>query len=243
MINHNSLIYWYPEVSKLFKTPATKYLYLPNMVKWLDQGLSNETIKKIDAFLQHQYPIFLRTDLTSAKHNYDESCIVNNEKELAKKIYNTLDFNFSVDLYPEYLVFRQYLDVYSTFKAFNSLPIGRELRFFINDGKVECIHRYWVKEVFTTDRWAIRTIPKNWEELWDDLYNIPQSELIRLKGEIESNFPSSLKNLSWSMDFAYARPYSIKEDYAYHWYLIDMGIAEDSYHSSHNKDILVVDEK
>ncbi|EQB64449.1 MAG: hypothetical protein AMDU3_IPLC00004G0027 [Thermoplasmatales archaeon I-plasma] len=232
--DHNSLLYWYLEVREYFETPNTFTLSPPDLLEWMD-GMPENWVKKIKAELKGKYPVFFRTDLASNKHEYNRSCIIHNEREIKSKIYNTLDFNFSVDLFPQHLVFRELLTPFSNFKAFDGLPIARELRVFVEKGKVTCVHRYWAHEVFVRDHWASFTIPDDWEKRWTKLYDIPKGEIIQIIGQIENDFSPALKEENWSVDFMYAYRGHSK---SYRWFLIDMAQAEMSFHPEHSSDLI-----
>lgn len=241
--NHNSLLYWYPEVKGYFSTPETWTLSPPDITKWLDNGIPETWMKRIGALIDGKYPVFFRTDIASNKHEWSESCVIGSAEEIEHKVLNTLDFNFMVDLWPEHLVFREMLKPYGGphmknnggFQAYEKFPVSRELRFFVEYGEVKCVHRYWAHEVFVLDRWAVRTVPKDWEKRWKKLYNIKEHEITELSGRIENDFSSILRKESWSVDFLYARK---AHSPLYRWYLIDMAEAGTSYHFDHESDLI-----
>lgn len=241
--DHNSLLYWYPEVKDYFPTPETWTLSPPDLIDWMDDGVPDVWFKKITTLLGGKYPVFFRTDHASNKHEWKESCIIHNEREIKLKISRTLDFNYSVDLWPQHLVFRELLKPYGGnshrrwggFDAFKGFPVGRELRFFVAEGKVQCVHRYWAHEVFVKDQWAARTIPRDWDLRWKKLYNIPASQISMLSGRIENDFSPALKTESWSADFMYA---SRGNSGVFQWFLIDMALSHLSFHPDHSTDLI-----
>ena len=242
--DHNSLLYWYPEIREYFPTPMTATLSPPDLYQWMEDGIPDEWFQKITNLLQGKYPVFFRTDSASNKHEWKESCVIHNEKEIRNKIFRTLDFNYAVDLWPQHLVFRELLKPYGGtamkneggFEAFGGFPVSRELRFFMNKGTVECVHRYWLHEVFVKDRWAARTVPKDWERRWKKLYAIPSGQIRELSGRIENDFSPALKEENWSVDFMYASKPKNPDYFA--WYLIDMALAEQSFHADHSSDLI-----
>lgn len=241
--DHNSLLYWYPEIKDYFPTPKTWTLSPANLIGWMDNGIPDEWLARIKKLIEGKYPVFFRTDHASNKHEWKESCIIHHEREIKLKISRTLDFNYSVDLWPQHLVFRELLKPYGGsshrswggFDAFGGFPVGRELRFFIAEDKVQCVHRYWLHEVFVKDRWAARTVPRDWDSRWKKLYDIPASQISMLSGRIENDFSPALKTESWSVDFMYA---SRGNSGVYQWFLIDMALAPLSYHPDHSSDMI-----
>lgn len=242
MIDHNSLLYWYPEISDVFLTPKTYYITPKDVYEWMRNGVPDEWIEKIDHNLIGRYPVFFRTDHSSNKHEWNKSCVVHNKNEINSRIINTLDFNYMEDLWPTALVFRELLKPYGGknhadfggFNAFDGFPVGRELRFFFMDGKVECVHRYWLHELFVTDSWAVSTVPKDWEKRWKKLYDIPSDEIAGITRQIEKDFPAVLRTENWSVDWMYAKG----KDTEYRWYLIDMALADRSFHPEHSSDLI-----
>lgn len=220
----------------LFNTPNTVILQLnPDYLSdILDDNVSQNLVDIVDEIAKYiKYPVLLKTDMASHKHDYADACVIHRKQEIAHKIFNTLEFNYIVDLYPMALVIREFIKHNSTFKAFNKLPIAREYRVFWIDGKIKCIHRYWAKEVFQKDKWALRTEPKNWESLWNKMYDpkIVNAEIEEIKILLNTRFTKTeLSKDNWSIDFMSAKNGKI--------YLIDMGEANLSYHSEHSSDLL-----
>ena len=241
--DRNSLLYWYPEIHDYFETPETWVLSPPNLLNWLSNGIPKVWAARIRESLKKNYPVFFRTEHASNKHEWSKSCVIHHEEEIEGKILNTLYFNKEVGLWPEHLVFREMLRPYGGprmkkmggFQAFGGFPVSRELRFFVNLGRVECVHRYWAHEVFVLDRWAALTVPSDWGKRWKKLYTIDRLDIAEISGRIENDFSPLLKNDSWSVDFMYARQ---MHNPLYRWYLIDMAVAKDSYHFDHESDLI-----
>ncbi|MGC8563197.1 MAG: hypothetical protein ACP5NO_08445, partial [Thermoplasmata archaeon] len=57
----------------------------------------------------------------------------------------------------------------------------------------------------------------------------------QLVEQIENNFPPGLKNEDWSVDFMYA---SRGKSRVYRWFLIDMALADVSFHVGHSSDLV-----
>ena len=241
-LDHNSLLYWYPIVKDYFETPET-IVYKPkkDMMHWLGNGISPYQIKKIKALLKDDGIYFLRTDMASNKHNWKEACIVGRKYNIGPKIMDTLDFNYRFDLEPTALIFREMLEANIAFRAFNDFPVAYEIRAFVSGGKLDCMHNYWAKEVFVKDKWAQRTIPKDWESKWDALYRRNIANVQALYEMLIDRLPNIRLQGSWSMDFMYAN--RADEPLKKQWFLIDMADARMSYHFDHKSDLLIEGKK
>lgn len=185
------------------------------------------------------FPFFLKTDLVSGKHSWEKTCYVQELTELPRHIFRLIETSAMVDIAGlpiKAFVFRELLDLDWRFKAFNGrMPVAKERRYFIRDGKYECYHPYWSEE--TIAQWydgrieaarlygqdeekVVGHTPKNWRILLRELNTVDTQERIRLLrysklvGEVIKGY--------WSIDYAQARDGK--------WYLIDMGLGDASEH-------------
>ena len=89
--------------------------------------------------------MFLRSDETSHKHDWADSCYVTSDDGVEKGIKSIYEFTlmvmFGLDFHG--IAVREFLKLKTGFHAFNGMPIAREFRFFIRDGEVLCRHPYW----------------------------------------------------------------------------------------------------
>jgi len=204
----SSLLYWFPMVVGLAPTPRTCWIEIEGgfweCVKWLDgnipQKYKRELLKKAKWV---GYPLFMRTDETSAKHSFELTCYVKSESDLIGNLKRLLDFSFAADLVGlpiNAIVFREFIELDWRFKAFwGKLPVAPEVRVFIDAdyNEIICWHFYWVKD-------AIRNPDReNWEELVDEMRKICEKE--------KSSFLAYANNVAkhfdgcWSVDFARAK--------------------------------------
>ena len=217
-----SLLYWWPKVKGLgIPVPRTEIVEIPHEVflKFLD------TPEALDPYLDDiykaakriGYPLFLRTDLISGKHEWERTCYVPDEESLLSHIYAVVEEHFLAQIIPlpcRALVFREFLELDWAFKAFRGMPIARERRYFIKDGKVLCHHPYWPEDaIWNPDR-------PNWRELLAELNRETEDE-VRLLTSYALKIASVMDGY-WSVDFAHARNGK--------WYLIDMAVGEFSWH-------------
>ena len=76
------------------------------------------------------YPVFLRTDESSAKHDGVSSYRINGPKDVKHCMYATLEDNEIKGLEPTAFLVREWLELDSLFTAFGGHAIAREWRFF-----------------------------------------------------------------------------------------------------------------
>jgi len=227
-LNRTSLLYWLPKVEKLgIPIPRTEIVEIPYQVfcDWLFVvGAS------IDFFVpairgatrRIGFPLFMRSDVTSAKHNWDRTCYVSCEDELFQHIFNLLEFHQLVSVMGlrfDALVFREFLELDSGFRAFKGMPVSRERRYFIRDGKVQCHHPYWVEDPIA-EGYHPQGLPEDWRRILKDL-NRETREEVQLLTSYSEQIAGVLDGY-WSVDYACTRKGV--------WYLIDMGEGEKSWH-------------
>lgn len=226
----NSLLYWYPKIKKLpIPMPKTVIVKIPfeNFLNFLDDPSALKDYQKeiILAAKKVGFPLFLRTDLASGKHDWLETCYVEKPEKLMRNIYGVVEANFTADpvrhplgLPCQALVFREFVELDCKFKAFNGLPIARERRYFIKDGKVMCHHPYWPEDAIRF--WRETKEPDNWKEMLAEL-NLERPREIKLLTSYAEKVAEILEGY-WSIDFAKAKTGI--------WYLIDAALGEESWH-------------
>lgn len=224
----SSMLYWYPKIKDFLRTPKTVFLPVSTeehhrMVKSLGEtpipkDIRERIYRKADKI---GYPLFLRSDQGSGKHQWRDTCYVQNRKSLIPHVASLIEWHECagiMGLWWDALVFREVLPLESKFTAFAGMPVSRERRVFVRDGVVECIHPYWVKE--SIDTYFPDTLPDDWEERLDYLncMSCDENEQLSSMGKI---FGEELPGY-WSVDFAY-------DIYGY-WWLIDAARGELSWH-------------
>lgn len=226
-MNKNSLLYWFPKVKNLVPVPETVWVEIPEntwVVEWLDGGIPREFINKLKEKARGiGYPLFMRTDQFSGKHDYRDTCYVKSEDNLARNLFRLIEANECADvvgLPVNAIVLREFIELDWRFHAFSGLPIATEVRYFIRNNDVQCWHFYWPED-------AIKFVEEDidWRsELRDMMAEAKTDEHIHMRyaKKIARNVDGY-----WSVDFARAKNGK--------WYLIDMAIGEESYHQSECK--------
>jgi len=165
------------------------------------------------------YPLFLRTGQTSEKHEWSETCFIKSQDKLLKNAQNIAEYSIMKDMkggFPINIwVARELLKTAPAFTAFGGMPIAREFRYFVEDGKILCRHPYWPQEAFKglgTDKdWKLKLAAMN------KLKSDEREKLDILAEKIARKFEGA-----WSIDF-------LQND-KLQWYIIDMATKADSYH-------------
>jgi hypothetical protein len=162
------------------------------------------------------YPFFLRTGYGSGKHEWARTCFVPNPDVIPKHIVNLVEWSALVDfagLPTNVWAVRELLETDAVFTAFLGMPIARERRYFISDGKVVCHHPYWPPDSIHSACQA------DWREAVDRLNVETRLEvhtLTHLSERVAAHFEGA-----WSLDWLLSR---------YGWYAIDMAEAGRSFH-------------
>lgn len=236
----NSFLYWYPKLQEAGLESVIPQSILPRSLMVLydharaammledlnfkysewDEVLENVHV----AAEQIGYPVFIRTDLSSAKHCGPGSYLAKSREDISKilcetVVDNEMKFWMSMDQ-PRAFIVREFLELDAFFTAFGGLPINREWRFFANKNEVICAHPYWPEEAIQF--WEIPE-PPDWKEqlaiLHAPLHHLEWEDLnewaIRAAGACDASE-------TWSVDFA--------KDVNGMWWLIDMAEMKSSYH-------------
>jgi len=224
-MDKNSLLYWYPKIKTLdIPIPKTEIVeveddpfYFSNFV----EGNNNLEKYNVEIFKKAEligFPLFMRTDLASGKHDWKNSCYVEKKEKLMKNLRGVIEFSFMahiIGLSINAIVFREYIELEAEFTAFwGELPIAKERRYFIKDGDIQCHHPYWPHDAI------LRPSREDWEVILTQL-NTESEEEVALLSDYAKRVASVLKGY-WSVDFAHAKDGR--------WILIDMALGAESFH-------------
>jgi len=171
----------------------------------------------MDAAKEIGFPVFIRTDLTSAKHSGPRAykIEVDGENEpIARTLEDTEMKTWLEREGSQAFLVREFLDLKAPFTAFQGLPIAREFRFFADENGVRCHHGYWPPETIEDHRPSC----DDWRTKLDLMQERPPEELWDMAIRAAKACGGGL----WSVDFC--------ENVNGKWYLPDMATAADSFH-------------
>lgn len=226
-----SACYWYPILRDLdVPTPETKLIQF-------DAGYDEEegmpfpkwdTDEVIDAIEDlGGAPAFIRTDHESDKHHMKSaSKVPSTEPDIVDDhIWELIRYNNTSGLVGRpfsTLMIREWLDLEHNYTAFDGTPIAKELRYFVEDGKIDCVHFYWPEDSIKAKPGT--ELPDDWKEHHSDLVDeaIADSVAQPLRGYAETVAEAFEDKGAWSVDFAQATDGT--------WYAIDMAPADVSDH-------------
>ena len=225
----SSMLYWYPKIKDL-PIPQPKTIFILQDDHWWDyldgRVFSKQMIKTLKIGIANLggTPVFMRTDLASGKHQFVQSSFVDSIASVSQRLYCLIEQNATHSLLFDSIVIREYITLNWKFKAFNGLPIASERRYFIKDGQVQCHHPYWPEQAIkfygdTRQTWK----NTNWSLDLENL-NFETAKEIETLTEYAELVGAVLSG-SWSVDF-------VKSAKGV-WYLIDMALAEESWHPEH----------
>lgn len=161
------------------------------------------------------YPVFLRTGHTSGKHFFRSMCRIEDESQFTSHIPNMVDWSGMIDMPIDMWVVREWLELESSFTAFDGLPINRERRYFIQGGRVLCHHPYW------PDMSIERPSVEEWQPLLATLNEESAEEIAELK-QLSELVSGAFGDTAYSLDWARTKDGK--------WYAIDMALADVSFH-------------
>lgn len=223
----NNMTFWYPILQKIkMRVPKTTIVYSGDVeLGYLTDGEKPEGFKKFlkrmnDALKDFTLPVFLRTGMLSDKHSWNRTCFLKDKKDLVRHITNLVETSYIANIagFPfsyDFWVIREMLETEPIFNSFpGSMPITKEFRFFINNGKVQCYHPYWPEEAFRN------TLTEEQKKKLKEIQTLTKDEEKELN-MMAAYIARFFKNY-WSVDF-------LKGIDGKYW-VIDMAVGERSYH-------------
>lgn len=230
--DQNSMFFWYPKIKDLdIPQPKTIMVEIPLKEKAMEK-LCDMDFSVLEPFWEQilaagreiGYPLFLRTDELSNKHDWEKSCYVAKEEDLKPHIANLIEMLMMADIMGlpfRGLVFREYIEMNSKFKAFyGKMPVNPERRYFVDKGKLVCEHWYWIEDAIEQGS-PEGLLPKDWKDLLKSFEHELTSEEMNLLEEHALKVAAQFDGY-FSVDFCKGRDGT--------WYLIDMARGVCSWH-------------
>jgi len=225
----NSIFYWWPIVKDLnIPMPETTLIPYSGDI-FINPDEPNEQFDKFVARVRkacdkYGYPVFIRCGGLSGKHEWKETCYVDDPETLDVHIFRIIEqvlMVMGVRLDFDGIAVREFLHIENRFTAFGGdMPIGKEFRFFARDGEYECHHPYWPP----TAIWNPSV--DDWYEQLKEMQTLTEDELTLLKRYTrliaQALDKGPLGTGWWSIDFC--------KTVDGLWYLTDLGVGEVSFH-------------
>lgn len=235
-INPNALSYWFPKIEVAgLPVPKTIIVEMDEPTWW---GMLNAMdgqpapegadplafhAKIAAAADQVGWPAFLRSDHTSHKHRWRDTCYLARREDVAQHVYEIAEFSeiasLGVDLSWRRWAVREMLPTipHGICRAYGNMPICREFRFFVTDGKMDCYHPYWPEAALSDGdpMWFDGTSP-----LIDEFNAIRSVHVFDELHDLATRAGAAVGG-SWSVDILETRN---------GWMVTDMAVAEDSFH-------------
>ncbi len=219
-MDKTSMLYWWPLVKDLgIPVPKTEMILIKpeDAFAILDGDFSG--LNKVWPTVQEKgkeigFPLFMRTDLYSAKWSWKDTCFIETEKDLNRNIFQLIDGGSAFgDTPTNAIVLREYIPMDSLFTAFwGKMPVNHEFRYFIRNGEVLCSHWYWIAGAIRDN-----TDEKDWQRLLEQGEKKPHDILNDYALKVASVLPEF-----WSVDFCLAKDGR--------WVLIDLAEGKKSWH-------------
>ncbi len=166
-------------------------------------------------------PWFLRTDYTSGKHSWKDTCYIPDLDDLPSHVSRLIEESemaSMIGLPWDAWVIREFLRTPPRFYAFSSMPITREFRYFVRDGVIDHRQPYWPDHAIE-DHFYDNPEPPDWRETlarMSRLYPAEKDKLDRMTLAASAAVPGF-----WSVDWL--------ETVGGDWYLTDMAEGEKSF--------------
>lgn len=200
-----SLLFWYPKIKDHVPTPKTVIVPLPdgNVEAWMDSGIPKAFVERLRKENTFGYPVFMRTDQLAGKHSWVETCYVANAESMGGNCYRLIEENLMADflgaMNPKAMVLREFLTLNYAFKAFKGMPVAREFRTFVEDGKLVCYHPYWPQE--SIKFWAGTKESLNWKKRLAKISEAPShSEIAQIESLVTKVSSLMPPGTYWSVD-------------------------------------------
>lgn len=230
----NCLSYWFPKIVGIpgIKTPRTEIVQTKLPLWSLCDGKAPEPtdgetwhgfldgLAEIAMRVGGGGPVFMRTGQGSGKHEWRDTCFIGDatRETIGQHVCQLVEWSELVDMLglpTNVWVIRELLPTKPVFTAFRGMPITKERRYFIKDGKTVCRHPYWPAEAFEGRSQA----PAGWRDALEVMNNPTLEEWAELT-ELSDRVGAVIGG-DWSIDWLMTER---------GWYLTDMAVAGDSYH-------------
>jgi hypothetical protein len=159
--DRNCLSWWFPRIAAAgLPVPRTEIVEMPAGAReavWRafdgeEGGDPEETARFLKdlrtACESVGFPAFLRTGHAAGKHSWKETCCVRRDSVLARHVFRLAEYCEIAGILGlpwTVWVVREMLPVetFGTCPRYGDMPVAREFRAFVEDGRLRCLHPYW----------------------------------------------------------------------------------------------------
>jgi hypothetical protein len=231
----NSALYWFPKIAKNFPVPRTEIVEFDDRTMWPALDGNPTPNIPIEAFKtacdKIGYPLFLRCDGSSAKHDGPNAYRLDIWDPKLHAFFITFEDNAMKDLEIFAFLFREWIDFDGSFTAFGGGTgnpghlIANEWRFLATSKKVTRQFFYWPEFALEGhahhDDW--KNLLASTKKLTDEERGYLFSMAIDAAKSVNADNP---EDPEWSVDFA--------KDKKGKWWLIDMALSKNSWKADHD---------
>lgn len=229
-IDKNCLSYWFPLLEQgAIPVPRTHIIKTLLRLEDLQDEHGQDIDAEYDEFIAKirakadllGYPCFLRTGQCSAKHNWRDSCYIEDPDQLGYHIWNIVEYSMCAGMFglrTNVWAVREFLplNVAFTLPGYEGMPVAKEYRFFIKGGNIECWHDYWPLKAIEQGKPA----DLDWQAQYDDFLRTEKFD--RVLSVAENVAYLFRDDGEWSVDLC--------QHQDGRWFVTDMALAEQSYH-------------
>ena len=157
--DRNCLSWWFPRLQAAgVPVPKTVIVRTDCELVALCDGITPDGFVEFLAELRSaadslgSYPVFLRTGQCSGKHNWKNTCFLADPDLIADHVYAIVEFSELCGMFGELphhvWAVREMLPTKPavSLPGYGEMPLTLEIRAFIRDGKIQCLHPYWPKD-------------------------------------------------------------------------------------------------
>lgn len=231
-MDKTSMLYWWPKIKGLkIPMPETEIILCKENLSdilneteadlFTEQGLrAHIDIPAVEKACEKLgYPVFIRSDATSHKHNWEKSCYLTKKEDIVPHLIDISSFSASCDIFGgipfNAVIVRKYIPMDNLFTAFSGrMPVNPEWRIFIKDHKLLCAHWYWVEDAIQTPSIM------NWKAKMQKAKEAKDNATSGIDGY--ASMVATVFDGCWSVDFCKAADGE--------WQLIDMAEGFKSWH-------------
>ena len=221
----SSMNVWYPTTKNLdIPQPKTELVNIKDGADFFKILHGESDVDMMNAIIESAnrltYPMFMRADQTSGKHQFEDICLIKEVSDFKTHFPALIEDNYMKDLNIRSIYLREFIELDWRFKAFGGMPVASERRYFISDDGVVCHHPYWIEDAIHFNAITEEYQETDWKDALQGL-NLESKKEIKLLSTYAEEIHSALPG-NWSVDFAKGRNGV--------WYLIDMARSEVSWH-------------